>query len=255
MRTIVKTLSVLMVFLGIQTQMQAQAPASIPEKPEMILVEGGTFTMGSYSGDDDEQPTHRVTLNSFQIGKYPVTVGQYKAFVEATGRSMPDAPSWGWQDKHPMVNVNYNDAVAYCNWLGEKYGGDWRLPTEAQWEYAARGGQNSRGYTYAGGNDLWDAGWYEDNAGGQTQSVGRKKANELGIHDMSGNVWEWCADWKGKYSSSSSTNPRGPSSGSIRVLRGGSWAYPASSCRVANRFSYAPSGRYTFSGFRVVLSQ
>ena len=257
MRLQKRVFGMLIVLLSLTMTAIGQAPASIPEKPEMIRVEGGTFTMGSNSGYDDAKPTHQVTLDGFQIGKYPVTVGQYKAFVEATGRSMPDAPSWGWQDKHPMVMVNYNDAVAYCNWLSEKYGGDWRLPTEAEWEYAARGGNKSRGYTYAGGNDLWDVAWYEDNAGGQTQSVGRKKANELGIHDMTGNVWEWCRDWYDEdyYSNSPSANPRGPSSGSFRVLRGGSWNHSATYCRVALRSYSAPSFRRTFRGFRVVLSQ
>ena len=252
-----KTIVTSVIGLFIALQLQAQAPANIPDKPEMIQVEGGIFNMGS-NQESDEKPVHQVRLSSFKISKYPVTVGQYKAFVAATGRSMPDeTPKWGWQDKHPMVYVNYNDAVAYCNWLGEKYGGDWRLPTEAQWEYAARGGQKSRGYTYAGGNDLWDVAWFEDNAGGQTQAVGRKKANELGIHDMSGNVWEWCRDWYDGdyYANSPSSNPRGPSSGANRVLRGGGWFNSAASGRVANRINYAPSYRTSNRGFRVVLSQ
>ena len=141
--------------------------------------------MGS-TVEKDETP-HQVTLSSYSIGKYEVTVGQYKAYCTATGTPMPDAPQWGWNDKHPMVNVNYNDAVAYCNWLGEEYGGDWRLPTEAQWEFAAKGGNNSKGYTLSGGNDLDELAWYANNAGGKTQSVGLKKPNELGIYDMSGN--------------------------------------------------------------------
>jgi formylglycine-generating enzyme required for sulfatase activity len=168
---------------------------------------------------------------------------------------MPDAPEWGWNDKHPMVKVNYNDAVAYCNWLGEEFGGDWRLPTEAQWEFAARGGNNSKGYTYSGGNDLDEVAWYADNAGGKTQSVGRKKPNELGIYDMSGNVWEWCKDWYGDYSSSAQNNPKGPASGSYRVLRGGSWGNAASYCRVAHRGYGSPAGRGVGNGFRVLLSQ
>lgn len=254
MKTQILTI-LLSVFLS--TAMLAQAPANIPEKPEMISVAGGSFNMGSNSGYLDEKPVHRVSLSAYKISKFPITVGQYKAFVAATGRSMPDAPSWGWKDKHPMVKVIYNDAVAYCNWLGEKYGGDWRLPTEAQWEYAARGGQKSQGYTYAGGSVLYGLGWYADNAGGQTQAVGRRKPNELGIYDMSGNVWEWCMDWYDSdyYANSPSSNPRGPSSGPLRVLRGGCWYGSAFFCRVASRGDGDPSYRYSFGGFRVVLSQ
>ena len=230
-------------------QLAAQNTTAIPDKPEVIFVQGGSFNMGG-TMSDNEKPIHRVTLSSYRIGKY-------KKFCEATGRSMPEAPTWGWQDRHPMVKVNYNDAVAYCNWLGEMYGGDWRLPTEAEWEYAARGGNKSAGYTYSGDNNLEQVGWFEDNAGGQTNAVGRKKANELGICDMSGNVWEWCRDWYGEdyYANSPSDNPRGPSSSSIRLLRGGGWNSSAANCRVANRDGNDPSHRNGINGFRVVLFQ
>lgn len=237
----------------------AQTPTPIPVKPEVVLVAGGTFTMGSNAADagSDEKPTHSVTVSSFSIGKYEVTWGQYKAFCTATGRTLPDAPSWGINDRHPVVYVNYNDCVAYCNWLGETYGGDWRLPTEAEWEYAARGGNKSLGYTYSGGNDMDLLGWYEDNAAGQTMAVGRKKPNELGLYDVSGNVWEWCKDWYdgSYYASSPASNPKGPTSGSNRVLRGGGWGISAAGCRVACRGRNDPSGRYSYNGFRVVLSQ
>jgi formylglycine-generating enzyme required for sulfatase activity len=235
------------------TSLIAQAQTTIPDKPEVILVAGGTFTMGS-SVEKDETP-HSVTLSSYSIGKYPVTVGQYKKYCTATGTAMPAAPSWGWNDKHPIVNVNYNDAVAYCNWLGETYNGDWRLPTEAQWEFAARGGNKSNGYTYSGSDDLDEIAWYADNAGGKTQTVGRKKANELGMYDMIGNVWEWCKDWYGDYSSAAQTNPKGATSGTYRVLRGGSWSRSATYCRVAYRYYFDPSSRISNCGFRVVLSQ
>ncbi len=209
--------------------------------------------MGS-TVEKSETP-HQVTLSSYSIGKYEVTVGQYKAYCAATGTPMPDAPEWGWNDKHPMVNVNYNDAMAYCNWLGEEFGGDWLLPTEAQWEFAARGGNNSKGFTYSGSNDLDEVAWYVNNAGGKTQSAGRKKPNELGIYDMSGNVWEWCKDWHGPYENTAQQNPKGPSIGSYRVLRGGRWYYSASSCRVAYRNSNDPTFRDYFLGFRVLLVQ
>lgn len=236
--------------------LMAQNAVTIPDKPEVVFVEGGTFTMGD--GSDSDNPAHTVTLSSYSIGKYPVTVGQYKKFCDATGRSMPEkTPAWGWQDKHPMVYVTYNDAVAYCNWLGEEYGGDWRLPTEAEWEYAARGGNKKERYTYSGGNDLDRVGWYADNAGGQTNSVGRKSPNGLGIYDLSGNVYEWCRDWYDQdyYFNSPQSNPRGSTSGSFRIVRGGSWNNSAASCRVAIRTDFLPSASYKITGFRVVLPQ
>ncbi len=128
----------------------------------------------------------------------------------------------------------------------------YRLPTEAEWEYAARGGNSSLGYTYTGGNSIGTVAWYRDNSGSKPNPVGQKQANELGLYDMSGNVWEWCWDWKGSYSSGNQTDPAGSSSGSSRVLRGGSWVYDASDCRSASRFSHNPSSRYGSLGFRVV---
>ena len=235
------------------TSLHAQTTKTtvIPAKPEMVKVEGGTFTMGS----DTKKPAHSVSLSNFSIGKYEVTVGQYKAFCTATSRKMPDAPEWGWNDNHPMVLVNYNDCVAYCNWLGEEYGGSWRLPTEAEWEYAARGGNKSIKYQYSGGSDLDELGWYADNSSGQANYVGRKKPNELGIYDMSGNVWEWCKDWYGAYTAEAQTNPKGASSGTFRVLRGGGWDGTSAGCRVAFRTYRGPTYRYSRIGFRVVLSQ
>ena len=224
--------------------------------PEMILVEGGTFMMGSNSGDDDEKPIHRVTLKSYKIGKTEVTVAQYRAFCTSTGRSMPEEPAYGWGDDHPIVDVTFSDAVAYCDWLTVKKGGLYRLPTEAEWEYAARGGNKSRGYTYAGGKNLSDVAWYYKNAGFYSKPVGSKKANELGIYDMSGSVWEWCADWYASdyYSNSPTVNPTGPNRSSSRVLRGGSFSLLPEYCRVTNR-SHSPwSFRDPDRGFRVALS-
>ncbi len=223
---------------------------TLPDKPEVVLVTGGTFTMGN-SVDEDATP-HDVTLSSYSIGKYPVTVGQYKKYCTATGISMPDEPNWGWNDKQPIVKVNYNDAVAYCNWLGEQYGGDWSLPSEAQWEFAARGGNKSQNFNYSGSNDLDEVGCYADS---KTQNVGRKKANELAIFDMCGNMWEWCKDWYGEYSSATQINPKGAASGAYRVMRGGSWEYSAAYCRVSYRFFNGPSNRDNDVGFRVVVSK
>ncbi|MBA4299346.1 MAG: hypothetical protein C0433_04450 [Cyclobacterium sp.] len=240
--------------LSISVGIYGQSSSSLRGIPEVIFVKGGTFSMGSTAGEDRERPVRSVTLNDFSIGKNGVTVLQYRVFSEDTGKKMPDEPSWGWQDNHPIVNVNYNDAVEYCDWLGEKYGDKWRLPTEAEWEYAARGGIQSKGYNYAGGDDLDLVGWYAKNSGNQAHSVGRKIANELGIHDMNGNVWEWCIDWYGEYSGSAASNPRGPSSGVSRVLRGGSWVNSAVYCCVSTRRHLGPSYRNDYNGFRVVLS-
>lgn len=243
-----------MVFFAVTTYAQ--------QYPEMINVDAGSFEMGDEQGEQgigeaNEQPVHKVTLKTFSIAKTETTVLQWKTYCNATGRSMPDAPSWGWNDKHPMVRVSFDDANGYCNWLSETTGKNYRLPTEAEWEYAARGGNKSRSYKYAGSDDLDEAGWSSDNADGQTQACGRKKANELGIYDMSGNVWEWCQDWYSDsyYSSSPSANPKGPSSGSFRVLRGASWCYSAAFCRVAHRSDGSPGSRNDFGGFRVVVPQ
>ena len=225
--------------------------------PEMITVEGGTFTMGNtdLEGEKDEQPTHQVTLKTYKIAKTETTVAQWKAFCEAKVRSMPKAPSWGWIDSHPIVNVIYDDAISYCDWLAEKMDADYRLPTEAEWEYAALGGKGSKGTKYSGGRSLDNAGWYKANSGSKPQAVATKNPNELGIYDMSGNVLEWCKDWYGDYSAKAQTNPKGATTSSYRVCRGGSWLTPASYCRVARRYDSDPTDRGVSCGFRVVLSQ
>ena len=230
---------------------KAQIVEAVMEKESdvssgMVLVEGGTFEMGSEHGSSDEKPVHQVSVSSFFIDKYEVTVGQYHQFCTSTGRSMPSAPSWGWQENHPIVNVTWDDASAYAQWAGK------RLPTEAEWEYAARGGRLSKGYTYSGGNDPGAVAWYDGNSGKQTQPVGEKSPNELGIYDMSGNAWEWCADWydENYYRNSPGQDPKGPSSGQFRVLRGGSWNINDSYCRLTSRGGGDPSDRYNGGGFR-----
>jgi formylglycine-generating enzyme required for sulfatase activity len=167
---------------------------------------------------------------------------------------MPEEPSWGWQDSDPIVNVNWNDASFYCEWLTEKTGTTYKLPTEAQWEFAARGGNSSKGYKYSGGNSILFVGWFTGSSGGKTHAVASKKANELGLYDMSGNIWEWCLDWydAGYYANSPSKNPKNTARGEYKVLRGGSWYVSASGCRVAYRSYYEPDNRSYFSGFRVV---
>ena len=242
-----------------------------------VLVEGGTFTMGDTWGDgyDNEKPTHKVTFTyNFYIGKYEITFDEYDVFCEATGRSKPDDEGWG-RGNRPVINVSWNDAIAYCNWLSEKeklpkaYDNNgnlldkdgkvttdpskvigYRLPTEAEWEYAARGGNKSKGYQYAGSSTVGDVAWYNDNSGGKTQKVGKKAPNELGIYDMSGNVWEWCSDWYGGYSSSAQTNPYN-NSGSNRVRRGGCWLSNAAGARLAYRNYDTPSFTNFYLGFRI----
>jgi formylglycine-generating enzyme required for sulfatase activity len=216
---------------------------------ECVLVKGGTFTMGctnEQSGQcaDDEYPSHSVTLSDYYIGKYEVTQKQWQDIMGSN-------PSYFKGDNLPVENVSWNDVQTFINKLNAKTGKKCRLPTEAEWEFAARGGNKSRGYVYSGSNDLNEVGWYNGN---QTHPVGIKSPNELGIYDMSGNVWEWCGDWYGDYSTGSVTNPVGPSHGSYRVNRGGSWNANSQICRVAFRDRYTPSHSRNNLGFRVAFS-
>lgn len=231
----------------------------LPERPktivdygiEMVFVEGGTFKMGATSeqgsdADSDEKPVHSVTVSNFYIGKYEVTQAQWKAV-------MGDNPSSFQGDNLPVENVSWDDIQEFIKKLNQLTGKTYRLPTEAEWEYAARGGKMSKGYKYAGSNNISDVAWYTNNSSSHTHPVGQKQPNELGLYDMSGNVWEWCQDWYGNYNSSSQTNPTGPASGSYRVLRGGSWGYIAGDCRGSYRYRYNPSNRSYDYGFRLVL--
>ncbi len=223
---------------------------------KMVYVEGGTFNMGGSDDESnsDEKPVHKVTLRSFYMGQYEVTVAQYRSYCRETGVSMPAAPSWGWRDNDPIVNVNWNEAKDFADWLSEKTDRTYRLPTEAQWEYAARGGRRSQGKTYAGSNSLELVGWFEGNSGNQTHPVGQKKPNELGIYDLSGNAWEWCRDWYDPdyYSKSPATNPVNQTALTDRVLRGGSWYFASRPCRSANRSDNTPKARSGLIGFRLV---
>ena len=220
---------------------------------EMVYVEGGTFMMGGTSeqGTDaysDEKPVHRVTLSAFHIGKYEVTQGLWR---EVMG-SNPSLNKAG--DDYPVEMLSWEDCQEFVRKLNARTGLNFRLPTEAEWEYAARGGRKSRGYKYSGSNSLGDVAWYGDNSGGGTHPVGRKSPNELGLYDMSGNVYEWCQDWYGSYGSSGQTDPAGPSSGFIRVLRGGSCSHGARGCRVSCRYSGDPGPRGYNHGLRLVLA-
>ena len=219
----------------------------------MVYVSGGTFIMGATSeqgseADGDEKPTHSVNLSSFYICKYEVTQALWK---EVMGSN----PSNWKGDNLPVETVSWDDCQTFIRKLNALTGKNFRLPTEAEWEFAARGGNNSRGYKYAGSNNIGDVAWYEDNSGSKTHVVGTKSPNELGIYDMSGNVWEWCQDWYGDYSSASQTNPTGTNSGSLRVLRGGSWRDDARYCRSSFRLNFMPDNRDGGYGLRLVLSQ
>lgn len=238
-----------------------QKPAASTSRPKltlsnlmsnMVYVEGGTFTMGAtseqQSPDSDEKPTHRVSLSSYYIGKYEVTQALWKAVMGSN-------PSKWKGENLPVENVSWNDCQTFLRKLNAMTGKNFRLPTEAEWEYAARGGNRSRGYQYSGSYIIGDVAWYTDNSGSKTHPVGTKAPNELGIYDMSGNVWEWCHDWKGSYSSSAQTNPTGPSSGSYRVFRGGGWSSYAGGCCVANRGFYTPGIGDNNLGLRLALSQ
>lgn len=219
---------------------------------KMIKVEGGTFSMGATSEqgssyDSDEKPVHSVTLSDYYIGETEVTQELWQAV-------MGNNPSYfsGNNPQRPVENVSWNDCQDFIKKLNQLTGKTFRLPTEAEWEYAARGGKKSKGYKYSGSNNIGDVAWYDGNSSDRTYNVKTKLANELGIYDMSGNVYEWCQDWYGDYSSSSQTNPAGPSSGSYRVLRGGGWYSNAARCRVSFRYYDSPGGRSRNLGLRVV---
>jgi len=218
----------------------------------MVFVEGGTFMMGATSEQESdafdwEKPAHRVTLSDFYIGKYEVTQAQWKAVMGSN-------PSYFKGDNLPVERVSWGDCQEFIRKLNERTGLTFRLPTEAEWDYAARGGNRSRGYKYSGSDDIGEVAWYWNNSGKKTHPVGRKRANELGLYDMSGNVWEWCSDWYGDYSSSSQTNPTGPSSGAYRVNRGGGWLGDAGHCRVTLRSFNTPAFRSIRLGLRLVLA-
>ncbi|MBS4029726.1 MAG: formylglycine-generating enzyme family protein [Ignavibacteriales bacterium] len=264
----------------------------ITSSVEMISVQGGTFQMGS-NVSSDEQPIHSVTLSNFSISTYEIT---YKQWNEAQDwglsngyTDLPDGrKGYTGDSTHPVTEVSWYDIMKWCNALSEQNGrtpvyysnsnfttvyktgntdlqntyvnwsaNGFRLPTEAEWEYAARGGIHaSDNYTYSGSNDVNAVAWNYNNSGSNTHLGGTKQANQLGIYDMSGNIWEWCWDWYGSYSSSAQTNPQGPTSGSHRVLRGGSFDSNYDACRVAVRVNGSgPDLRDFIIGFRCARTQ
>jgi formylglycine-generating enzyme required for sulfatase activity/class 3 adenylate cyclase len=216
---------------------------------EFVWVEGGCFQMGDIwkEGDDDEKPVHEVCVDSFGMSRYEVTQGQWQ-------KIMGDNPSGFRQgDNYPVERVSWVDTQDFICKLNSHSGRSFRLPTEAEWEYAARSGGKKE--KYAGGSDLDRLAWYEGNSGGSTHPVGTKEPNNLGLHDMSGNVWEWCSDWYGRnyYQQSPRNNPQGPSVGSFRVIRDGCWNGSSWLARSAHRDKFGPVYRLDNLGFRLVL--
>ena len=217
---------------------------------EMVEVRGGTFRMGTTSEQgSDGIPVHSVTLSSYYIGKTEVTQALWKAV-------MGNNPSSFKGDNLPVECVSWNDCQVFIRKLNDLTGQNFRLPTEAEWEFACRGGNNSRGYKYSGSNYIDNVAWYDGNSGDKTHPVATKLPNELGIYDMSGNVEEWCSDWwgwEGYYSSGAQTNPKGPYDGSYRVNRGGSWSGYARNCPSSCRDYTGPGYCYWFLGLRLSL--
>jgi len=217
----------------------------------MVYVEGGSFKVGSMNAVNGyTMQEHRVTLSSFYIGKYDVTQAQWKAVMGNNPSNFQNC------DDCPVEQVSWNDVQGFIQKLNQETGKHYRLPTEAEWEYAAAGGNKSNGYTYSGSNDINSVAWYKDNSGNKTHPVGQKQANELGIYDMNGNVWQWCQDWFSAdyYSKQPTENQQGPPSGSLRVYRGGSWDLAARHCRVTGRWGVDPSSRLNYLGFRLALA-
>jgi sulfatase modifying factor 1 len=220
----------------------------------MVKVMGGSYTMGCTDDKDTscyywEKPAHKVNLHDFSIGKYSVTQKEWETIMGYNPTFSKQCPEC------PVENISWDDAQKFITKLNLLSGKNYRLPTEAEWEYAAKGGSKSHGYRYAGDNDIKAVAWYHGNSGKGTQPVGKLKPNELGLYDMSGNVWQWCSDWfYGEYyTTSPPDNPKGPdgTSDNYRVVRGGSWWYEAPHCRITNRDRYPTDAKDDDVGFRL----
>lgn len=224
------------------------------ESTNMIFIEGGTFQMGSAEDDsesyDNEKPQHEVSLSDFYLAKYPVTQGLWRAVMG----SDPEKSYFKGCGNCPVEGVSWTDAEEFLKKLNSQTNKSYRLPSETEWEYAARGGVESKGYKYAGSNDPKKVAWYDENSDEKTHQVGDLASNELGLHDMSGNVWEWCQDWYDDYPAGPQIDPQGPENGNPRVVRGGSWSGAAQYCRVASRRHVPPGSRLSLVGFRLAHS-
>lgn len=251
--------------------------------PETTLVNGGQFIMGSSAedADENEKPAHSVQLGGFEIGKYEVTIAQFKAFINETGYKTSaeeegfssvysdtgwvktDSVNWEFDlygkkvinetEKFPVIHISWTDATKYCNWLSKKTGKRYRLPSEAEWEFASKSGGKDSAVLYSGDSSLDKVGWYDENSQKQIHPVGQKVPNKLGIYDMSGNVMEWVSDWFAEdyYKNTDSKSPTGPKTGDYKVMRGGSWSVSNYLCRTSSRLAYIPNGRGANIGFRV----
>ena len=231
-------------------------PDKTPVTPDnMVFVPGGAFTMGSPANEKDretDETQHSVTVSSFYMGKHEVTQAEWVKIMGSNPSNFKNC------DQCPVEQVSWNDVQEYIKKLNAQTGKKYRLPTEAEWEYAARGGQHAAragesSFVYAGSNNLDEVAWYTDNSGAKTHPVGGKKANQLGLYDMSGNVWEWCADWYAAYPTAAQTDPQGPATGVHRLFRGGGWVSAPLNCRAADRGGYEPTRRGYYLGFRLVL--
>jgi len=226
-------------------------------EPEMITVPAGEFLMGCDSGAENERPVHRVFVDEFAIGRFAVTNRLYQVFIEASGYQPPQ----GWNDPRfnhpdqPVTSVSWFDATAYCKWLSEKAGKLYRLPTEAEWERAARGGLEGRLYTWGDEAPQLQSNYAELWLNGP-ERVGQRTPNGFGLQDISENVHEWCSDWfdESYYANSPRENPRGPATGTRRASRGGSWRHQIKITRVAARSSIPPDFKYSDYGFRCAMS-
>ena len=262
----VATINVTVIGNGSEPQAQTFTVNGVSFK--MVAVEGGKFTMGATAeqGSDaypNEVPAHQVTLSGYSIGQTEVTQELWQAVMGSNPSCFQTSTNsnYGTNLQRPVECVSWNDCQTFVTKLNQMTGKNFRLPTEAEWEYAARGGNLSQGYKYAGSNTIGDVAWYWYNipshssgsAGYGTQTVATKAPNELGLYDMSGNVWEWCQDWYGSYSSNAQTNPTGPTTGSYRVSRGGGWDGDARDCRVSYRDDNTPSSSYSYLGLRLAL--
>lgn len=219
---------------------------------DMVSLDGGTFVMGCKleQGDDcfeNEYPAHNVTLSDYKISKYQVTQAQWKAVMGANPSHFNNC------DSCPVDNVSWNQVKLFISTLNNLSIKKFRLPTEAEWEYATKGGSRASPTRYAGSDNVNEVAWYGDNSDNKTHPVGQLNSNELGLYDMNGNVWEWCEDRMGNYTSSDKTNPTGSQTGTFRIVRGGSFMNSAVNCRVTNRRFIPPGNSLSSLGFRLVL--
>ena len=231
--------------------------------PEMIYIKGGSFNMGSDEDDGftDNKPAHQVTVSNFNIGKFEVKVKEYRHFCYATDRKMVSKPIDGWVEDGPVCQISWNDAIDYCEWLSIITGKKYRLPTEAEWEFAARGGTKSKKFVFSGSDFLEKVGWAIKKSGVDIRRSGSLYPNELDIYDMSSNAWEWCSDWYDAdyynrfktFTNLSTNNLTGPSSGTKKVNRGGSSSKEEKFSKTTSRSSNYPDAKFANLGFRVVL--